>query len=118
MEFCEKCDNMYYMTINKTTKQLIYFCKYCGHEDSTLINTKNLKVHKFSKENKNKDVHINEYTKYDPTLPHVNTIKCPNNSCPSNEEEDIEQDVIYLRYDDKNMKYMYLCCNCDKNWIP
>lgn len=118
MEFCEKCDNMYYMKTNDKT-ELVYFCKYCGHEDDELIYTKNLKVHKFSKESKNKDVHINEYTKYDPTLPHVNTIKCPNSDCVSNEpESNIGQDVIYLRYDDKNMKYMYLCCNCDTNWIP
>ena len=89
------------------------------YEDDELIKTQNLKVYKFTKENKNKDVHINEYTKYDPTLPHMQTIKCPNVSCKSNEESNsLTQDVIYMRYDDKNMKYMYLCCHCNFNWFP
>ena len=108
---------MCYMKINDKN-DLIHFCKYCGYEDDEVINTKNLKVLKFSKENKNKEVHINEYTKFDPTLPHMNTIKCPNVECISNTKEAVQQDVIYLRYDDKNMKYMYLCCHCDFNWEP
>ena len=48
MEFCKSCDNMCYMKINKD-KQLIYFCKYCGFEDTEAIETKNLKILKFSK---------------------------------------------------------------------
>ena len=117
MEFCKNCDNMCYMKINKD-KQLIYFCKYCGFEDTETIETQNLKVLKFSKETKNQETHINEYTKYAPTLPHMNTIKCPNVECKSNIQQDIQQDVVYLRYDDKNMKYMYLCCHCDFTWVP
>jgi rubrerythrin len=27
---------------------------------------------------------VNEYTKYDPTLPRINSIKCPNQECESN----------------------------------
>jgi DNA-directed RNA polymerase subunit M/transcription elongation factor TFIIS len=118
MEFCQKCDNMYYMKVNDDRK-LIHFCKYCGYEDNELINVQNLKVFEFSKENTNKNVHINKYTKYDPTLPHVHTIKCPNMECPCNDSSnDFENDIIYLRYDDKNMKYMYLCCHCDFTWVP
>ena len=65
---------------------------------------------------------INEYTKLDPTLPRTNNIKCPNQSCASNQtdtsidtetslvkEEKAKNDVIYLRYDDVNMKYIYIC---------
>ena len=118
MEFCEKCDNMYYMKVDDQTSKLIYFCKYCGNEDNTLLQTNNLKVYEFSKESKNKGVHINQYTKYDPTLPHVHTIKCPNLKCDCNVDESLQKDVIYLRYDDKNMKYMYLCCYCDTTWVP
>ena len=60
---------------------------------------------------------INEYTKFDPTLPRINTIKCPNNECASNKDESEEsREVIYIRYDDINMKYIYLCTHCDKMW--
>ena len=125
MKFCSNCDNMYYMKIvnpepdsDDTEKKLIYFCKSCGNEVKIIDNLANFKVFKMNNENKSKDIHINEYTKYDPTLPHVSTIKCPNFKCLSNtNSEKYKQDVIYLRYDDKNMKYMYLCCNCDENWI-
>ena len=117
MEFCKKCDNMYYMKIDDE-KKLIHFCKNCGYEDNQELSTSNLKVLKYSKTSKNQDVHINRYTKYDPTLPHLNSIKCPNVECISNKGEGVEQDVIYLRYDDKNMKFMYLCTHCDFNWLP
>lgn len=116
---------MYYMKVlgedeegEFTENKLVYFCKYCGFVDEEEIETNNLRVFKFTKNNKSKDININQYTKYDPTLPHMHTIKCPNSSCDSNDEsKDIKQDVIYLRYDDKNMKYMYLCCHCDYNWV-
>ena len=63
---------------------------------------------------------INEYTKYDPTLPRINTIKCPTHECPSNKDPSekgyVSREVIYLRYDDINMKYIYLCPFCDTIW--
>lgn len=117
MDFCKNCDNMYYLIINDDG-HLVHFCKYCGETDNDIIDTQNMKVLKFSKNNKPKNIHVNEYTKYDPTLPHLSSIKCPNQECKSNVRDDVQQDVVYLRYDDKNMKYMYLCCHCDKNWIP
>ncbi len=99
MEFCKNCDNMYYMKKNDE-KKLIYYCKHSNYEDTV------------------GKVNINEYTRYDPTLPHVKTIKCPNLECKSNKNSDIEQDVIYIRVDDSNMKYVYLCYHCNSNWKP
>ena len=63
-------------------------------------------------------VHINEYTKLDITLPRINYIKCPNESCTSN-KDDFDTDnreILYIRYDNVNMKYVYLCTHCDYNW--
>ena len=120
MEFCEVCENMYYMKVDDNDEEnpgnLVFYCKCCGHVDKN-IDTKNLKVSKFTKNSKTQDININEYTKFDPTLPHVSSIKCPNASCKSN-TSDVEQDVIYLRYDDKNMKYLYICYHCDYSWKP
>jgi aspartate carbamoyltransferase regulatory subunit len=63
---------------------------------------------------------INKYTKLDPTLPRTNTIKCPNKDCASNkktDEKDYEnREVIYIRYDDIKLKYIYLCAVCDTAW--
>ena len=58
---------------------------------------------------------INKYTKLDPTLPRINTILCPNPNCGTN-TDDIPKEIIYIRYDDTNMKYVYLCSTCDTVW--
>lgn len=119
MQFCKKCDNMYYMKVDDENN-LKYICKYCNHEDTEIINTTNMKVYKYSKESKQKMINVNRYTKYDPTLPHMTTIKCPNIECIANQNnnQSVQQDVVYLRYDTENMKFTYLCCNCDFQWNP
>jgi aspartate carbamoyltransferase regulatory subunit len=58
---------------------------------------------------------INKYTKLDPTLPRINTILCPNTDCETNTKNK-EREIIYIRYDDMNMKYVYLCSCCDTVW--
>jgi DNA-directed RNA polymerase subunit M/transcription elongation factor TFIIS len=213
MQFCSECHNMYYLKITDEDGNigdtLIYYCRNCGHEDTTL-NTTNICVSDMQLlTSEKKYTHIvNEYTKFDPTLPRINTIKCPNQECSSNgfaggvgktatakaeaaaikaaskaeekaskaamkleekamkasmkaatkaatikantkkktgleqvleeqeeiqaeQEEKVEQaqneneneavgennrEVIYIRYDDTNMKYVYLCVHCDTTW--
>ena len=89
---------------------------------------------------------INRYIKHDPTLPRITNVKCPNEGCKSNGSGDKSHNstdkshnstdkshgasasgghdstkgdassVIYLRYDDANMKYLYICEHCDTTW--
>ena len=107
---------MYYMKVKDDESQdLIYYCRFCGHEDSTLMNGQAIKVYKYEKETKVKINHVNEYTKYDPTLPHVTNIQCPNSDCGSNTGQK-PVDTVSIRYDNKNMKYLYLCYHCDTQW--
>ena len=118
MHFCPKCGNMYYLQLKKDDEdKLIYYCRNCGHEDESLVtNLNNLYVSKTNiKKEMNYKNSINKYTKLDPTLPRINTIKCPNEQCVSN-TTDGEHDVIYIRYDDTQMKYVYLCPACDTVW--
>ena len=118
MHFCKKCDNMYYVKLlNDENSQLSYYCKKCGYEEQ---NTDNVVVSKIyvRKQNKTDYSHlVNKYTKLDPTLPRKNNVKCPNSQCPSNnEEENVENEVLFIRYDNNEMKYIYMCCNCDTVW--
>lgn len=131
MHFCNKCDNMLYIRLlEETSNSLIYYCRNCGEVDST-ITKDNICILQTDIVIKEKAYlhEINEYTKLDPTLPRINNIKCPNQSCISNKtstegaasegaasEEQTKNDVIYLRYDDINMKYIYICTLCDKIW--
>ena len=124
MEFCKICNNLYYMKINSdsdNSDSLIYYCRNCGNEESNLSNM-DLCVSKTNfKENTNYDFGSNPYIKLDPTLPRIKNIKCPNKECErytkERREEDKENDeIIYFRYDDVNMKYIYLCPTCDFVW--
>jgi len=122
MEFCTNCDNMYYISIDSAdTNKLIYYCRYCGNTDA-MITTEGLCVLKTEIEKGEQKFNhiINPYTKLDPTLPRIKTIRCPNGSCVTNETtaggSSKPTDIIYIRYDDTNMKYLYLCVDCDTTW--
>jgi DNA-directed RNA polymerase subunit M/transcription elongation factor TFIIS len=113
---------MYYLKIGQEdANSLIYYCRNCGYEDTTLTASNICVSETHIKKNEQQYSHIiNEYTKQDPTLPRINTIRCPNQECKSNNDEGNkgkgEREVIYIRYDDTNMKYIYICAKCDTMW--
>jgi len=127
MHFCSKCDNMYYVRISETDEnKLIYYCRKCGNTDD-IITEDNMCVSKtILKREEQKFSHIiNEYTKLDATLPRVTNIKCPNPNCNEGSASQPaaggagspqEKEIIYIRYDDINMKYVYICSACDTVW--
>ena len=117
MHFCTKCENMYYIRLDSDDgHKLIYYCRKCGHEDTT-ITSENMCVSKeqIRRGEQRFSNMINEYTKLDPTLPRISSIRCPNADCESNSDEE-KREVIYIRYDDTNMKYIYLCAVCNTSW--
>jgi DNA-directed RNA polymerase subunit M/transcription elongation factor TFIIS len=108
---------MYYIRINSDNpNKLVYYCRKCGNEDLTLA-TNNVCVSKTQvKKTEQTFSHIiNKYTKFDPTLPRINTVLCPDSDCPTN-KDGLPREIIYIRYDDTNMKYIYLCSECDTVW--
>jgi DNA-directed RNA polymerase subunit M/transcription elongation factor TFIIS len=108
---------MYYIRINEDDpNKLVYYCRKCGNED-LLLASENVCVSKtFIKKSEQSFNHIiNKYTKLDPTLPRINNILCPNQDCSTNKDGK-EREIIYIRYDDVNMKYVYLCSECDTVW--
>jgi len=40
---------------------------------------------------------------------------CPNPECETNKNK-VKREIIYIRYDDTNMKYVYLCSECSTIW--
>lgn len=115
MRFCSLCKNMMYVKVDDNTN-LVYYCKFCNNsvtepkENGSLLVIDDNKVDDNVKyrpfENKN--------IIHDPTLPRVNNIVCPNESCTKKENQDNE--VIYIKYDFANMKYLYYCCHCEHFW--
>lgn len=134
MHFCSVCANMYYISIT-AENELQYYCRNCGHVDETIA-SENICVSKLNVKHTTTPQTfsqvVNKYTKLDPTLPRINTIRCPNDECSSNrksesggvgggggeagDKKEKKSEVIYLRYDDTNLKYVYLCAKCDKVW--
>ena len=117
MHFCSNCSNMYYIRINSDDpNKLVYYCRKCGNEDKTLA-IQNVCVSKtLVKKSEQTFSHIiNKYTKLDPTLPRINNVLCPDPECPTN-KDGVAREIIYIRYDDVNMKYVYLCSECDTVW--
>ena len=118
MKLCIKCDNMYYIGINeKNGNQLSHYCRNCGYTDETVLDNSCLLNVQVKKGEQKYNHIINEYTKLDPTLPRVHNINCPSSSCLTNTEPDKHaREVLYIRYDEDNMKYLYMCSTCDTVW--
>ena len=117
MHFCNICSNMYYIRINADDpNKLVHYCRKCGNED-TLLAVENVCISKVQVKKSEQSFNhiINKYTKLDPTLPRANNILCPNSECPTNNDGK-EREIIYIRYDDVNMKYVYLCSECETVW--
>ena len=139
MHFCEKCGNMFYLKISEEVdSHLLYYCRKCGNKsdnpvdsDSNELCVSKTHIKKTTQSYKNI---INSYTKLDPTLPRLTNMKCPNPECKNISKETgttggeakgdegeskatQENEIIYIRYDNDNMKYIYLCTNCDYTWV-
>jgi DNA-directed RNA polymerase subunit M/transcription elongation factor TFIIS len=85
MEFCDLCENMLYIKIDmieNEKEQLKNYCKNCNFEKN-LPNNKSIAIveNNYEREDINHEMFINPYIKYDPTLPRVNNIRCPNKDC-------------------------------------
>jgi len=141
---------MYYIRLSEEDpNSIVYYCRNCGHENKNIsLNSVTISKTSFKNTKQKYNSILNKYTKLDPTLPRINTIKCPNQSCKSNHggggEEgvaegaeskkkeasgaaaaleapvvvasDNKREIIYLRYDDINMNFVYLCATCDTVW--
>ena len=118
MRFCNNCDFKLYIKLKSDeSNTLVFYCRVCGNTDN-LLESDNLCVSKTQvkkSEQTFSDI-INNFTKFDPTLLRVRNILCPNINCDTNNEKKVEKEIIKIRYDDTNMKYIYLCCVCDNAW--
>ena len=121
MRFCPKCN--YYLFLSATEGVAVsMLCKNCGFsekldpktKEEALILETNFRSGS-SATGASSGITVNEYTKMDPTLPHVHTIRCPNGGCPSNTGAE-ERDVIYIKTDPANLKFQYVCTRCPTQW--
>ena len=121
--------------------KLSLYCRHCGHKDETASSGC---IYERKRDHESQKIRhlVNEYTRFDITLPRVYHLTCPNASCASNirkkawlderssisaggggdervfdkETEFRDCEVIYIRYDDENLKYVYVCTHCPQVW--
>ncbi len=119
MEFCSVCNNMYYIKLDgENEDSLVFYCRNCGNENTNPgARVYNHKIHRNISKEINSNI-INEYTKYDPTLPRTDKIICCNDSCISRTTNPtVSNNVMYIRYDDDNIKFVYMCLHCEHHWV-
>jgi DNA-directed RNA polymerase subunit M/transcription elongation factor TFIIS len=126
MRFGSKCDNMLYISLTAEGDQprLTYSCKHCGAvEENDGVDgegkaKKNSGDAVLSTDYADDQASFNQFAtpfiRHDPTLPRVSDIACPNPECTRPPETPNE--VIYVKYDPVNLKYLYHCVNCAHFW--
>ena len=118
MRFCPICSNYLFLQDEEENLQLL--CQHCGFKEpmkpesaaEALILETTFTIASNQKQTVSQ---LNEYTKRDPTLPHLTTIACPNQSCPSQGDVKL-RDILYIKTDVKNLKYQYSCTVCSTQW--
>lgn len=114
MKFCSICDNFLYIKLDDEQK-MMYHCKNCNNtEVTTTTGSLCIMDNNYIDDDTNYKQYINKYIKHDPTLPRVKNITCINESCTKPPEKNNE--IIYVKYDFENMKYMYHCVFCKHFW--
>lgn len=114
MKVCSTCQNMYIMKL-QPDGALVWKCLTCGVEEPQVGGCLLVETLVQERSSEGYRILLNEFTRQDSTLPHVKSVKCPKANCASN-GSGTERDVIYIKYDAINMKYMYICNICGESW--
>ena len=118
MRFCEVCDNATALRSSDEGKAVIV-CHYCGHSkalEELIEEAGSEGCSSFVVSSSDHSDSTSMYAHYltpaifsDPTLARTRDIDCP---------DKCRQDIVYIKYDSANMRYLFVCTECRKAWIP
>lgn len=115
MKFCTICDNMLYEQLSQEGT-LLNVCKNCGN--SIVVDTSRTSAcvmeNNYADDSTLYRQFMNRHLHDDPTLPRVSNIACVNEKCSRKTNE--TNDVVYVKYDAVNLKYLYQCGYCASFW--
>ena len=108
IEFCEICDAVYY---NKTVNnKLMNICRNCGFQSESNNPVVYSNNYGQNRGNLRLNPNINQYLKYDRTLPITNKVSCP--ICNRN-------NVVFYKYapgEDMALEFRCISENCNGVW--
>lgn len=116
MKFCEKCDNLLDFCIKKETQVPFYKCSRCTNITEFKLDEHKLTINLDEKIKLDEILNTNGFFSNDPTIPNIKnkSIKCINTECSSIETGNNE--IKYIKYNDSDMKYIYICNTCGQKW--
>jgi hypothetical protein len=115
IRFCTVCDNYLYLQVEGEKQVLQRICRNCGFRDTEDQGGLVSEMHIEQRAAEGYTL-INEFTLKDKRLPHLyNTMKCINDKCPS-ALPGKESDIVYIKYDIENLRYIYMCYICQATW--
>jgi DNA-directed RNA polymerase subunit M/transcription elongation factor TFIIS len=124
MRFCPlPCDYFLYLSTG-TDGTLTLQCRQCGYKEDlkpksaeeALVLETTFQSAGTSSGLGASGVTVNAYTLADPTLPHTQSLKCPNNACASAGDDKTKRDIIYIKTDSAGLKFQYICTVCQTQW--
>jgi len=116
IKFCPDCRNLLKINLIQDENKIAYVCDTCGTIDRNIGKNAIVVLSTNYQKSFNSYNHlINEFTTTDATLPRIFDMKCPNDNCKSKEKDEFPE-IIYLRYDTDNLKYLYICKDCNYTW--
>jgi hypothetical protein len=115
IRFCTVCDNYLYLQVEGETQTLQRMCRNCGFKDTEDQGGLVSEMHIEQRAAEGYTL-INEFTLKDKRLPHLyGTMKCISDKCPS-ATQGKESDIVYIKYDTENLRYIYMCYLCQATW--
>ena len=117
INFCKGCENIMFVYTDEENK-LYLGCKVCGEKED-YVNNNCIYSNEFNFDF-SETINNNKYLSFDNTLPIIENnknIKCPNEDCKTNEKDTSKNtNITYIKYNDDDMKYIYICKNCGQKW--
>ena len=111
---CENCDNFMF-TYTDEGKNIYNGCKECGNK----VSIKEKCIYKTTYDvNISNILNTNQNLLNDLTLPRIENnpnIKCPNSECETNKTKK-PCNIVYIKYNEEKMNYMYICESCGQKW--
>lgn len=117
MKFCDVCQNMMYVRVDDDNS-LNTYCKNCGFTSVPTVEQQD-RIFNVTRANTDDRASYRQYLtpdiRFDNTLPRTRRLTCPNPQCPAAGTKQ-GTDVIYIKYDDVHLKFLYHCCTCATFW--